>query len=181
MKRRVFVSGAAGATGAALVAGPGLAQAQQVAWEDVASADGRYRLKVPKGYRHLTVPAHGGTLNSWVVMLPARFVLEFLDMAMATPNPAFPKTPAALQSALEQMQGGMQKSWPGSTVLDQRPITTGSLTGREFTLSADQGSRVVIVRAYLAPLGVYTQIAQGPAAERRNPVIAQFLDSLSFG
>jgi hypothetical protein len=177
MRRRVFISGAAGT----LVAAPGLAQAQQVVWEDAASADGRYRLKIPTGYRYLTVPAHGGTLHTWVVMLPDKFILEFLDMGFDSPRTSVPTTAAALQSALEQMQGGMQKSWPGSTVLDQRPITTGSVAGREFVLATDQGSRVVIVRLYLTPRAVYTQIAQGPAAERRNPVIAQFMDSLSFG
>ena len=41
--------------------------------------------------------------------------------------------------------------------------------------------RIVIARMYLTPKGVYTQIAQGPAAERGNPLITQFMDSLRFG
>ena len=45
MQRRVFLSSV---TGAVLVAGPDIAQAQQIVWEEVASADGRYRLKIPR-------------------------------------------------------------------------------------------------------------------------------------
>ncbi|MDI1287165.1 MAG: hypothetical protein PSV46_22465 [Reyranella sp.] len=178
MQRRVFVSAAAGA---ALVGSPGGAQAQQVVWEDVASANGRYRLKMPKGYRYLTVPGHGGVLHSYVVMLPDRFILEFLDVALANPVSTIPTDPAALQAALQQVQGGMQKSWPGSTVIEQRPITTGPITGREFVFAADQGSRVVIVRMYLTPTATYTQIVQAPMADRQNPVTTQFMDSLRFG
>jgi hypothetical protein len=87
---------------------------------------------------------------------------------------------AALQSTLEQMQGGMQRSWPASTVLEQRPITAGTVTGREFVLAADQGSRVVIVHLYMTPAASYTLVAQGPAAERRNPLVAEFMDSFSL-
>jgi hypothetical protein len=179
MQRRGFVAGSA-AAGAALLAGPGLAHAQQVVWEDVASADGRYRLRMPKGYRYLTAPGHGGVLHSYVVMLPNRFILEFLDVALANPVSAIPTDPAALQSALQQVQGGMQKSWPGSTTIEQRPITTGPITGREFVFAAED-SRVVIVRMYLTPTATYTQIVQAPMADRQNPVTMQFMDSLRFG
>ena len=179
MQRRIFVSGAAFAA-AALVGSPGGAQAQQVVWEDVASADGRYRLKMPKGYRYMTVPGHGGVLHSYVIMLADKFILEFLDVSLPTPASPVPTDPAALQLALQQAQGGMQKSWPGSTVIEQRPVTTGPLTGREFVFAA-QGDRIVIVRMYLTPVAAYTQVAQGPAAERKNPLITQFMDSLSFG
>jgi hypothetical protein len=86
--------------------------------------------------------------------------------------------PVAAQ--LEQMQGGMQRSWPASTVLEQRPITAGTVTGREFVLAADQGSRVVIVHLYMTPAASYTLVAQGPAAERRNPLVAKFMDSFSL-
>lgn len=180
MQRRGFVSGAA-ITGAALLAGPALTLAQQVVWDDVMSADERYRLKMPKGYRYLTVPGHSGVLHSYVVMLPDRFILEFLDVALANPVSTIPTDPAALQSALQQVQGGMQKSWPGSTVIEQRPITTGPITGREFVFAADQGSRVVIVRMYLTPTATYTQIVQAPMADRQSPVTTQFIDSLRFG
>jgi hypothetical protein len=64
----------------------------------VASTDG-YHLKMPKGYRYLMVSAHGGTLRSRIVMLPDKLILEFLDVALATPDPTVPKTPAAMQTA----------------------------------------------------------------------------------
>jgi hypothetical protein len=103
-----------------------------------------------------------------------------MDVAFASPMSTVPTDPAAIQSALQPAQGGMQKSWPGSTVIEQRPITTGPLTGREFIFAA-QGDRIVIARMYLTPMAAYTQVAQGPAAERGNPLITQFMDSLSFG
>ena len=180
MQRRGFVA-AAIVAGTALAVAPGPARAQQLVWEDVASADGRYRLKMPRGYRYLTVPGHGGLLHSYAAMLPDRFVLEFLDVSLTTPVSTVPTDPAALQAALQQVQAGMQKSWPDSTVIEQRPVTTGPITGREFVFAADRGSRVVIVRLYLTPAATYTQIAQGPAAERGNPVITQFMASLGFG
>jgi hypothetical protein len=164
-----------------MVVRPGSARAQQTVWEEVGSPDGRYRLKIPKGYRYLQVPAHGGVLHSYVIMLPDKFTLELLDVAFTSPQPNIPTTAAGLQFALDQTQGGMQKSWPDSTVLEQRPVTAGAVAGREVALATDRGSRVVIARLYLTPVAIYMQIAQGPAAERRNPVIAQFMDSLRLG
>lgn len=176
MQRRIFCAGAAGAL---LVAGSGPASGQQKAWVDVASPDGRYRLKMPNGYRYMQAAAHGGVVHTYAVMLPDRFVFELIDAVVPSARPV--PTGPDLAGALEQMQGGMMKSWPGSTVLEQWPVKTGPLTGREFVLGAEGGSRVVIVRLYMTQGAVYTQVAQGPAAERRNPMIAQFLDSLQFG
>jgi len=119
----------------------------------------------------------GGVLLSYVFMLPDKFALELLDVAFASLQTNVPAGATALQSALEQIQGGMLKSWPGSTVLEQRLITTGTVTGREFVLAADQGSRVVIVHLYLTPVASYTLVAQGPTADRRNPAVAEFIDS----
>ena len=173
MQRRLVLSAAAAAFGS----GARPVAAQQVVWDEVAGPDGRYRLKIPKGYRYLTVPGHGAVLHSYVFMLPDKLTLKLLDVAFASPQTTVPVGAAALQSALEQMQGGMQRSWPASTVLEQRPITTGAVTGREFVLAADQGSRVVIVRLYITPAASYTLVAQGPVAERRNPFVAEFMDS----
>ncbi|MGD9880976.1 MAG: hypothetical protein AB7U95_12655 [Reyranella sp.] len=172
MQRRFFASGMVMAC--ALDSAP--LAAQPLAWDKIAGPDGRYRLKMPRGYRYLTVPAHGGTLHSYVFVLPDKLTLELLDVTFASPQPNVPTAPAALQSALEQIQGGMQKSWPGSTVLEARPVTLGALTGREFVLAA-RGDRVVTVRVYVTPTVVYTQIAVCPAAERSNAAIAEFMES----
>jgi hypothetical protein len=172
MHRRFFVSGTAMAF--ALASSP--LAAQPLAWDEIAGPDGRYRLKMPRGYRYLTVAAHGGTLHSYVFVQPDKLTLELLDLTFPSPQPNVPTAPAALQSALEQMQGGMQKSWPGSTVLEARPVTLGALTGREFVLAA-QGGRVVTVRLYMTPTVAYTQIAVCPAAERSNAAVPEFMGS----
>lgn len=72
------------------------------------------------------------------------------------------------------------KSWPGSTVQEQRQIMTGSLTGREF-VPAVPGNRFVRVRLYLTPAAVYSLIAQGPMAGFGSPMVAEFFASLRFG
>lgn len=177
MQRRVFLSSA---TGAVLVAGPGIAQAQQIVWEEVASADGRYRLKIPRGYRYLTAPAHGGTLHSYVSMLPEGLTFEFLDLGFTSLKPRVPSDPAEVQSFAENSLSGLQKSWPGSTVLEERPVTTPPFMGREFTFAA-AGDRVAIVRLYFTPAASFTQVAQAPMAQRGSLLIGQFMDSLRFG
>ena len=53
MKRRDLMAWAA-IGGVGLVAGP--ARAQSLTWEEVAGPNGRYRLEMPKGYRHRTHP-----------------------------------------------------------------------------------------------------------------------------
>jgi hypothetical protein len=180
MHRRAFMM-----TGVATVAGvaaglPGAstpARAEAV-WVAVSSPGNRYRLKMPLGYRYLQVPTHNGTLNSYVYMLPDKLTLELLDVVPATPHPV--PTGTALATALEQAQAGMMKSWPGSTVREQRQIETGPLTGREFVLAA-AGDRFVRARLYLTPQAVYSQIAQGPTSRLGSPLVSQFFDSLRFG
>ena len=177
MHRRTFMmTGAAAAAGLAGASGP--AGAQQLTWEDITGPGNRYRLKMPLGYRYLHVPAHGGTLNSYVYMLPNKVTLELLDVVPPSPHPI--PTGPALTTALEQAQAGMMKSWPGSTVQQQREITTGPLTGREFVLQA-AGDRFVRVRFYLTPAAIYSQIAQGPMAGFGSPMVAEFFGSLRFG
>ena len=175
MQRRGFVSGAA-----ALCVG-GTALAQQIAWEDVTSADGRYRLKMPKGYRYMTVPAHNGVLHSYVTILPDRYIFEFLDVLLVGVQSKITEEKFREPSAGAEAAAGLQKSWPGSTLLEQRWIMLGPAFGWEFVFGTDQGSRVVIVRSYLTLAASYTQVVQGPAAGRQNPATTQFLDSLRFG
>lgn len=175
MHRRVFMTTVA-AVG--LIGTSASTQAQQLTWEDVTGPGNRYRLKMPLGYRYLHVPAHGGTLNSYVYMLPNKVTLELLDVVPPSPHPV--PAGAALSTALEQAQAGMMKSWPGSTVQQQRQITTGPLTGLEFVLAA-AGDRFVRVRLYLTPAAIYSQIAQGPMAGFGSPMVAEFFASLQFG
>lgn len=180
MHRRAFMM-----TGIATVAGvaaglPGAstpARAEAV-WVAVSGPGNRYRLRMPLGYRYLQVPTHDGTLNSYVYMLPDRVTLELLDVVPANPHPV--PSGAALVTALEQAQAGMQRSWPGSTVREQREVMTGPLTGREFVLAA-AGDRFVRARLYLTPQAVYSQIAQGPMSQLGSPLVARFFDSLRFG
>jgi hypothetical protein len=176
MQRRSFMTAsAAGAASAALIAG--VAQAQQIVWEEIHGPDGRFRLKMPKGHSFLRVPSHGGTLHAYLFMLPDKVTLEMLDANFTSPHEI--PTGDGLTSALDQWQAGMMKSWPGSTVLDQKQIVTGPLTGREFTLAA-AGDRFVRVRVYLTRAAIYTQVALGPASERGAPMITEFIDSLQF-
>ena len=174
MNRRIFMTAGAavGLFGASTAARAG------AIWVAVSGPGNRYRLKMPLGYRYLHVPTHDGTLNSYVYMLPDKVTLELLDVVPATPHPV--PAGAALATALEQAQGGMMRSWPGSTVQQQRQIETGSLTGREFVLAA-AGGRFVRARLYLTPAAVYSQVAQGPMSELGNPLVTQFFDSLQFG
>ncbi|TAJ97478.1 MAG: hypothetical protein EPO10_04150 [Reyranella sp.] len=174
MHRRLFVTAGA-AVGLIGVSTPGRAE---VVWVAVSGPGNRYRLKMPLGYRYLQVPTHSGTLNSYVYMLPDKVTLELLDIVPASPHPV--PSGAALATALEQAQGGMMKSWPGSTVREQRQIQTGPLTGREFVLAA-AGDRFVRARFYLTPEAIYSQIAQGPMSQLGSPLVAQFFDSLRFG
>ena len=150
MNRRIFMT-----AGAAVgLFGASTAARAGAIWVAVSGPGNRYRLKMPLGYRYLHVPTHDGTLNSYVYMLPDKVTLE-------------------------QAQGGMMRSWPGSTVQQQRQIETGSLTGREFVLAA-AGGRFVRARLYLTPAAVYSQVAQGPMSELGNPLVTQFFDSLRF-
>jgi hypothetical protein len=165
--------------GVALVAGGRTGSAQQAEWESISGPDGRYRLTMPNGFHRSRVAGHGATVHSYVTLLPGRFVLEFVDVSFDNPH-SIPQG-AALAAALEQMQGGMQKSFPGATLVEQGPMTTGPLAGREFVLSTDGGNRFVRVRLYLTPTAVYTATVQGPVAERQNPMIGQFLESIQFG
>ncbi|WP_425067140.1 hypothetical protein [Reyranella sp.] len=174
MKRRIFmaVGAAAGLLGASASA-----RANAI-WVTVSGSDNRYRLKMPLGYRYLQVPTHSGTVNSYVYMQPDKLTLELVDVVLATHNQI--PTGAALTKALEEAQGGMMKSWPGSTVQEQRQIETGPLTGREFVLSVP-GNRFVRARLYLTADAVYSQVAQGPAAELGSALVVQFFESLRFG
>lgn len=176
MQRRILIAGAA-ATAVAAASDP--ASGQQIVWEDVAGADGCYRLKMPKGYRYVHITTNGATVHSYVFMQPDKLVLELVDALVAHPRPA--PTGAEVTPALELAQAGMMKSWPGSKVLEQRQITTGPLPGREFTLATSDGSRFVSARLYLTATGIITQVAQGPTTDRSSPLVPQFLDSLQFG
>jgi hypothetical protein len=176
-RRRFFTANIARAASLALVAGVTPVQAQQVVWEDVYGSEGRYRVRMPKGYRYLRVPGHGATVHSYVFMLPDKVTLELLDVTLAPPHDV--PTGAALSAALLQAQAGMSTTWPGATVLEQREIVTGPLTGRDFTLAA-AGERFVRVRLYMTRAALYTQVAQGPASERSAPMVAEFFDSLRF-
>jgi len=176
-RRRFMMTGVAAVAGAGLTASFTPARADSV-WVAISGPDNRYRLRMPLGYRYLQVPTHSGTLNSYVYMLPDKVTLELLDVVPATPHPV--PSGAALTTALEQAQAGMQRSWPGSTVREQREVTTGPLTGREFVLAA-AGDRFVRARLYLTPHAIYSQIAQGPMSRLGSPLVAQFFDSLRFG
>ncbi|MFN4017793.1 MAG: hypothetical protein ACK4JB_20800 [Reyranella sp.] len=174
-RRRFMMTGGAAAAGG-LVASVTSARAEAV-WVAVSGPGNRYRLRMPLGYRYLQVPTHNGTLNSYVYMLPDKVTLELLDVVPASPHPV--PSGAALANALEQAQAGMMKSWPGSTVREQRQIETGPLAGREFVLAA-AGDRFVRARFYLTPQAVYSQIAQGPMSRLGSPLVARFFESLRF-
>jgi hypothetical protein len=58
MHRRIFM--AAGVAAAGLAAASAPAQAQQLGREEITGPDGRYKLKMPRGYGYLHVAGHGG-------------------------------------------------------------------------------------------------------------------------
>ena len=176
-RRRFMMAGVAAAAGTGLIA-PFVPARAEAVWVAISGPDNRYRLRMPLGYRYLQVPTHNGTLNSYVYMLPDKVTLELLDVVPASPHPV--PSGAALATALEQAQAGMMKSWPGSTLREQRQIETGPLTGREFVVAA-AGDRFVRARLYLTPQAVYSQIAQGPVSQLDSPLVAQFFESLRFG
>jgi hypothetical protein len=91
-----------------------------------------------------------------------------------------PVSPAELAARLVAIQGGMDKSWPGATVLEQAPIELGVTPGRRFLLSVEQGRGIVAVRVYFGAKVTYSQTAQAPVEARENPAIAQFMDSLEL-
>jgi hypothetical protein len=174
MRRRSFFPALA-----LILAGPRTSAAQQLVWNEIKGPDGRYSLKLPPGYRHLHVPAHGGVLNSYAFMLPDKVTLELLDMTIPR-APNFPTTAEGLQTAIEQFEGGMQRSTPGATVVAQRPISLGAIAGREFILDVP-GNRFQITRIYLAPTQMYIQVANGPASERGSALVQEFMDSFRLG
>ncbi|MCW5736387.1 MAG: hypothetical protein KIS73_19825 [Enhydrobacter sp.] len=174
MRRRELMVGTFGMLFLATVEAAG-----QQAWEEITGPEGRYRCRLPGDVHRIRAAGHGVTMITYVTVLPGRFAFEFVDVGFDSPHQVLQG--AALATALEQMQGGMQKSFPGSTLVDQRPIMTGALAGREFVLSTDGGSRFVRTRLYLTSSAAYTATVQGPAAERQNPVVAQFIDSIQFG
>ena len=110
-RRRFMMTGVAAAAGSGLAAAPGPAGAQQLGWEDITGPGGRYRLKMPRGYRYLHVPGHGGSVSSYVYMLPDKVALELMDFVPANPH-AVPSG-TALTTALEQAQGGHDEELGG--------------------------------------------------------------------
>lgn len=170
MRRRVFAGGGllAGFAPAAL--------AQAEGWQDIVSQDGRYRLQMPKGFRELSVPGpDGSTARQYQFSTNQGFALDFAitDFIKADPGHA----PTDLGMRLRDAQRAVQQRWPGSTVLEQRDVTMGSLQGRAFTLSVQNGSGVLIARLYYGSQRLYAQLALARADERQSPVIARFLES----
>ena len=183
MRRRVFVATAA--AGAALLPGRGIpqarAQAPAPAWEDIVGPGGLYRLRMPKGYRFLANPRpDGGTLRQYTFTFADRVLLDFMVTDFVGNEAHLPAPPAELAKRLVAIQGGMEKSWPGATVLEQGPIQLGAVPGRRFVLGVEQCSGVLSARVYFSPKALYVQVAHAPAGERQDPAIALFMDSLSL-
>ena len=128
MKRRDLMAWAA-IGGVGLVAGP--ARAQSLTWEEVAGPNGRYRLEMPKGYRHSTVPQAGqGTRQSYLVELGGNFAMELMIYDYEQNDQDRP--PDDLYSQLLAAESLVKRRWPGARVLEQKDLQLGPAQGRGF-------------------------------------------------
>lgn len=176
MKRRDLMAWAA-IGGAGLVAGP--ARAQSLTWEEVAGPNGRYRLEMPKGYRHRTVPQAGrGTRQSYLIELGGNFAMELMIYDYEQNDQDRP--PDDLYSQLLAAESLVKRRWPGARVLEQKDLQLGPAQGRGFVLAIDGGQKVLAARIYYLNARLYEQVAIVPAADRNSPVLARFMNSLSI-
>lgn len=174
MQRRSAIALLLGASGAA---GVGPARAQSLDWEAIAGHDGRYSFEMPKGYRYVTArKADDDTLRQYLF----RWNGGGLDFGIYDQSQVFGASnmPMDLGVILKNMQGVVQKRWPGSTVLQQSEAQLGPAQGRAFTLSVDQGQAVVVVRVYYSNARLYEVLALVPAAEQNGPVVTRFMNSV---
>jgi hypothetical protein len=177
MQRRGFIAGAAGVS---IISGSGSLGAQPVVWEETVDPDGRsYRVQMPKGNRYAALPRpDGGTVRQYSFVVANKFGLDFLVTSFVGNESGLPAAAAQVPARLEAIQGGMQRAWPGSTVLEQEPIQLGSAQGRSFVLAVDQGRGILMARLYYTSQALYSQTAHAGLEERQNPAILQFMNSL---
>ena len=157
-------------------AAPQPAAPPPIEWEDIVGAEGRYRLQMPDDYQYLEAqPEPGGPMfHQYSVAYPGRFGLQLMINDRSGP----PDEAADVAARLLEMQADLQRSWPGATVLEQKPIQLGSVPGRTFTLSVDRGQSVVMVRLYYTEQALYTQLCVAPITHRKDPAVIRFFDSL---
>jgi hypothetical protein len=176
MKRRLFIACAATPL---ISSGSGPLSAQTEEWNEVIDPDGRYRLQMPKGFRYVALPRpDGGTMRQYSFVVAGKFGLDFLVTSFVGTESGLPAAAPQVPARLEAMQGGMQRSWPGSTVIEQQPIQLGSVQGRSFVLAVDQDRAVVMVRLYYSSHALYSQTVHAFTDGRQDPTIAQFMNSL---
>ena len=165
---------------AAVVAtvGASAARAEAVSWDGIAGSG--YRLEMPAGYRHVVLPRpDGGIVRQYTALAAGKF-FDFTVTDLVGNEAHLPASPAELAQRLEQMEAGMLRSWPGASVLEHQTLQLGGAPGRAMTCSIDQGRHILFVRMYFAREAIYMQLVRAPAAERQDPAVAQFLDSLSL-
>ena len=159
-------------------ASTGTVQAQQLAWQTIAGAEGRYSFDIPTPIRQTQST---GAFDSII----RQYLFEWgsgrygLDMTIIELDPRDPDHPATdVGVLLKNGQSNVQKRWPGSTVLQQGEISLGPAQGRAFKLSLEGGRLVLTGRVYFLNARLYLQIALTPPEEQSSAAVMRFMDSL---
>ena len=121
------------------------AQAQQLAWQTITGADGRFSFDIPAPFKQSNST---GAYNSII----RGYMFEWgggrygLDMTIIELDPSDPDHPATdVGVLLKNGQSNVQKRWPGSTVLQQGEGT------RPFLHPQPQWRPAPVDRASLLP------------------------------
>lgn len=155
----------------------GTAGAQQLVWQTITGADGRYSVEMPTPYREVSSARPGFNTVRQYIVEPSRGVgLDFViyDFVQGMQDQPF----VDLSNRYQIAQDAVKARWPGATLLDQSDVTSGPVQGRSFVLSIDGGQRVLSCRLFYNDQRVYDLQAITVPQDRNNPAVARFLNSL---
>jgi hypothetical protein len=150
------------------------ARADPAAWRTVVAPDRRASVEMPEG----TEADPAG--NQWVYSEGDGFALLFQLGRPSPDNPGYaPENRAAM---LSQIQASVQARFAGSVLEHEEILQRGSFLGRALVLSYDRKGTKMIYngRLFIGDARLVQVIAVTSAAQRNDPRIVRFLDSLTL-
>ena len=153
-------------------------QAQQLTWQTITGADGRYSFEIPTPFKQSnSTGAYNSILRGYMFeWAGGRYGLDMTIIELDPGDADHPATDVGV--LLKNGQSNVQKRWPGSAVLQQGEISQGQAQGRSFTLSIDGGRRLLIGRAYFLNARLYVQVEIVSPEEQNSPTVTRFINSL---
>ena len=162
------------------VAGMAPVHAQQLAWQTITGADGRFSFDFPTPFKQSnSTGAYNSVIRAYLFEGGGgRYAFDTSIIDLDPSDPDHPATDVGVM--LKNGQSNVQKRWPGSIVLQQGEIAQGQAQGRSFTLSIDSGRHLLIGRVYFLNARLYIQVAVVPPDEQNSAMVSRFLNSLSI-